>query len=103
MAGSTQPFRASATVTVSVAGAAAGASLPGGGDSLLVFNPNADIAFIAFGMGAVTADVTGIPIPPGGTRLLGITPYVNAVSAVISATGDGSGEVYFSRGEGSVY
>jgi hypothetical protein len=84
-------------------GASASVALPTGGDSVLVFNPGAAIAFVRFGNdGTVTASpATDFPIPPGASRLLGINPYVKWAAAIIDASG--AGEVYFSRGDGTVY
>lgn len=103
--GSTQPLKPAGTVMVACAGASANAALVGGGGSALVFNASADIAFVRFGTdGTVTANpATDTPIPPGGTRLLSIGPLAKWAAAAIDAGGTGTGDVYFTRGEGSTY
>lgn len=104
--GSTQPFHAAATAMAACAGEAVTVALaPASGDSVLVYNTSASIAFVRFcGGGAATVDpALDIPIPPGASRLLGISPLVTQAAVCVGATGTGTGNVYLSRGDGTVY
>jgi hypothetical protein len=98
--GSTQPFNAAGTVTLAGTTTSVSAGIPAG-DSVLVYNGAATVAFVAFGNGAATATAAaGVPIPPGGSRLLYIGPNVNFVAAILAS---GTGNVYVSYGSGTVY
>jgi len=97
--GSTMPFAASGTVTLAASTTSASGALPTG-DTVLVFNSTAGIAFVAFGSGAATATLAGTPVPPGGTRLLYIGPIANFGAAILSA---GTGSVFITAGTGTAY
>ena len=98
--GSTQPFVPAGTLTLAATTTTAAGSLPAG-DTVLVYNATAGIAFVAFGNGSATATVAaGVPVPPGASRLLFVGPVVNFAAAILSA---GSGNVYFTAGTGTAY
>ncbi len=94
-----EAFLHAGTVPVSASMVTANALLPGGGDTLLIYNTNNGIAFVALGSTATTA---GYLVPAGGSRLLKCGPVATQV-AVILATGSTSGPVYVSQGTGSNY
>jgi hypothetical protein len=74
----------------------------GEGDSVLVYNSTAAIAFVEFGGdNTVAASVlTSLPIPPGFSRMLGVGSVATYAAAMLST---GTGVVYFSRGKGHQY
>jgi hypothetical protein len=99
--GSTQPFRPAGTVSISASTTSANASLAGGGDSVLVYNAAASVAFIRFGADpSLLAANTDTPVPPGGRLLFGVNPLITYGAAALAG---GSGAVYFTRGDGSTY
>lgn len=99
--GSALPFRPSGTVAVSASASAASVALVGGGSSVLVFNGAGTVAFVRFGMdGVIAANATDLPVPPGQRVLVDAGPRVTYGSAVLAS---GTGSVYFTRGDGSVY
>lgn len=100
--GSTQPFRPAGTATLAASTTSAAVVLPGSGEAVLVYNASADIAFVAFGTtSAVLATVQDTPIPPGARMLIHAGGgFIRAAAAVLS---QGSGTVYFTQGEGTVY
>ena len=101
MAGSTQPFRVTETVTIAATSASQGAALPKQGGSALIYNAGADVAFVAFGTSdAVTATPASVPVPPGGSRLIGIGPLVSWAAAIAPSA---AGTVYITRGDGDAY
>ena len=99
MTGSTLPFHPSGTVTIAATTTTTSAALTPG-DTVLVYNASAAIAFVAFGNGAATATPAGYPIPPGGTRIVSIGPVVNYAAVILSA---GTGNVLFSSGTGTPF
>jgi len=99
--GASQPFRPTGTATLAAGTSPAATALQGGGDSVLVFNNAAAVAFIRFGTDAtVIATAADTPIPPGGRMLLGVNALVRTASAILAG---GAGSVFFTRGDGSVY
>lgn len=96
--GSTQPFVPSGTATLAATVASASVSLSQG-DTVLVFNSSAAIAFVAFGNGAATALVaSSTPVPAGAQMMLYVGPIANTGAAILSA---GTGSVYFTSGTGT--
>lgn len=95
--GSVQPFVASGTATISASTISASAPLSQG-DTALVFNASANVAFVTFGNGSAIATLGGTPVPPGGSLMLYVGPVVNFAAVLLSA---GSGNVYFSAGTGT--
>ena len=99
--GASLPFRPSGTTSIVASTAAAATNLAGGGSSILVFNSTGAVAFIRFGVASGTAATNGdTPIPAGGRMLLDGGPLVTHASAILAS---GTGTVYFTRGDGSVY
>jgi hypothetical protein len=98
--GSVQPLRISGTAVVAASTTSANTALAGAGDSVLVTNLAAAPAFVAFGTDAtVTAVPTSIAVPAGQRLLLSIGLCTWA-AAILSS---GTGNVSFSRGDGSAY
>jgi hypothetical protein len=98
--GSVQPLRVSGTAVVAASTTSANVQLAGAGDSVLVTNLAAAPAFVAFGTDAtVTAAQASIAVPAGQRLLLsiGLASWAAAVLA------SGTGNISFSRGDGSAY
>lgn len=99
--GSTQPFRPAGTVVVAAGTGSANTTLSVGGEAVLVFNASAAVAFVRFGTDlTVTATVSDMPVPAGGRMLIHAGEYASTAAVLLSS---GSGSVYFSRGNGTVY
>lgn len=99
--GASQPFRPASTTTINATTSAAGSALPEGGESVLIYNAAASIAFVRFGANATTtATVNDLPVPPNARMLVAVNRLVNTVSVLLH---NGAGLVYLSRGDGSVY
>jgi hypothetical protein len=99
--GSTQPFRPSVTATISASTTAAYASIVGHGEAVLVTNTTGAVAFIRFGTNnTVTATNTDMPVPANGRLLLHCGSVASTTSVILTS---GSGTVYVSRGDGTVY
>jgi hypothetical protein len=98
--GSTQPFRPAGTVTLAASTSAARATLPAHGEAVLVSNTASSTAFIRFGTdNTVTATNADTPLPAGTRTLL----HAGIASTVAVVLASGSGTVYVTRGEGTVY
>jgi hypothetical protein len=63
-----------------------------------VYNSTNVIVFIAFGTSAVTALVTGLPIPPGAVETFEVPGTFTHVAGITAA---GGGTVYFTEGVGN--
>jgi hypothetical protein len=100
--GSTQPFRASGTTQVSAGTASAKVALSGGGEAVLIYNAAAAVAFVRFGTNSsLQASPTDTPVPPGSRMLMHVGgPFVTTAAAILAS---GSGTVFFTRGDGTVY
>ena len=99
--GASLPFRPSGTASVAGSASAASTILPAGGSSVLVYNASGSVAFVAFGMAtSLAAKMSDTPVPPGSRMLVDAGRLVTYASAVLAS---GTGEVYFTRGDGSVY
>lgn len=99
--GATQPFRPSGTATLSASTTSANVTLPGAGETVLVYNAGAATAFFRFGTdNAVTASSADTPLPDGERMLVHAGSYAKTAAAVLAA---GTGVVYFTRGDGTVY
>lgn len=99
--GASLPFRPSGTTSVAASTAAAATMLASGGSSILVFNNSGAVAFVRFGMNTTPAASTGdTPVPAGARMLLDAGTLVTHASAVLAS---GTGSVFFTRGDGSIY
>ena len=100
--GSTQPFRPAGTMSIAAGTSSANAPMVGRGEAVLVFNTTSGTAFIRFGTDNTVAanTATDMPIPANARMLLHAGTFAATVAIVLSA---GSGIVYISRGDGTVY
>jgi len=100
--GSTQPFRPSGTAVLAAGIGSANVPLVGGGDAVLIYNSSAAVAYVRFGTApSVAANAADTPIPPGARMLMHLGgPFVTIAAALLAA---GSGTVFFTRGDGTVY
>jgi hypothetical protein len=98
--GSVSPFRPTGTVSVSVTAVSASVPLSGGGDTVVVTNTTASLAYIRFGSDlTVAASVSDMPILASSKLILSINSLISYAAAVSPS---GSGSVLFSRGDGSI-
>lgn len=64
-----------------------------------VYNNLDEVVFIKFGVGStLTAAVTDLPIGPKATEVFSINPATTYVAAISAS---GSGNVYFTEGQGA--
>ncbi len=96
--GTVQPFAATGkTIAVGASTTSATAALAAQGESLLVTNGTAALAFVQLGAGPAT--VADIPILPNAQRVLQAGQFAKSVAVVLAS---GSGNVYFTPGTGAV-
>jgi hypothetical protein len=100
--GSTQPFRSAGTAHLAAGTSSANVPLVGGGEAVLIYNSSSAVAYVRFGTDAtISASAADTPIPPGARMLMHLGgPFVTTAAAVLAA---GSGTVFFTRGDGTVY
>ena len=98
------PPSAPTPVAVAPAAASAATSVPGGGETLRVFNPTAGTVFLRVGTdNTVVAAATDYPIPAGADRLIdiGTALPVPLFVSIFQPTGGVAGTVFVMRGDGS--
>jgi hypothetical protein len=99
--GSTQPFRPAGTATLAASTTTTSITLVGGGTAVLVYNASAATAFFKLGASAgLTAAATDTPVPSGARMLVDGGPFVTVAAAVLSS---GTGNIYFTLGDGDTY
>jgi hypothetical protein len=99
--GSTQPFRPAGTASVAASGSSAAVHLAGGGHAVLVYNASGAAAFFRLGAATgLTASLTDTPVPPGARMLVDGGPFVSYAAVILSS---GTGNVYFTLGDGDTY
>jgi hypothetical protein len=97
--GSITPFRPTGTVSSSAGTTSASVHLAGGGDSVVVTNTTASLAYVRFGADpSVTASTADMPVLPNARVMLAVN-FVITYAAVVLASG--SGTVLLTRGDGS--
>jgi hypothetical protein len=97
--GSITPFRPTGTVSLSAGTSSAAVSLAGGGDSVVVTNTSASLAYVRFGADpSVSASSADMPVLANARVMLSVNSLVSYAAAVLAA---GSGSVLFTRGDGS--
>ena len=97
--GSIMPFRPTGTVSLAASTTSASASLAGGGDSIVVTNLAASLAYVRFGADpSVAATVADMPVLPNARVMLGVNSLIGYAAAVLTS---GSGTVLLTRGDGS--
>lgn len=97
--GSITPFRPTGTVLLSAGTSSAAVALVGGGDSVVVTNISASLAYVSFGADpSVSASTAGMPVMANSRVLLSVNSLITYVAVMLAA---GSGTVLFTRGDGS--
>jgi hypothetical protein len=97
--GSIMPFRPAGTVSWSSTQGTLNVALAGGGDSVVVTNLSASLAYVRFGSDAnVAATAADMPVLPNTCVMLGVNSLI-AYAAVMLVSG--AGTVLFTRGDGS--
>ncbi|HVB68267.1 MAG TPA: hypothetical protein VNE67_10485 [Acetobacteraceae bacterium] len=97
--GSTQPFRPAGTVSLAAGTGSASVALAGGGETVVVTNTTAALAFVRFGADpSVTASPADMPVLPGARVMLAANSLITYAAAVLAS---GSGSVLFTVGDGS--
>jgi len=97
--GTTSPFRPTGTVSLPAGTTSASIQLAGGGESVVVTNPTAALAYVRFGGDpSVTASSSDMPLLPTSRVVLSINSLVNYAAAMLTG---GSGNIFFTRGDGS--
>jgi hypothetical protein len=98
-AGATNSFQPTATVTLASGTSSSTILLAGGGETVLITNPTASLAYVGFGSDpTLQATVGDTPILPNSKILLQCGPLISYCAAIF---GSGSGLVMFTRGDGS--
>jgi hypothetical protein len=98
--GSISPFRPSGTVSLVSGTSSAAVQLAGGGETVLVTNTAASLAYIKFGGDlTVLATTADMPVLPASRVLLTVNPLIQTVACMLTS---GSGTVLFTRGDGSL-
>ena len=70
-----------------------------GARDLYIYNPNAGIAFVAYGTTSQTANTTtSFAVPPGAAMIIDMDVFATNVAVIMST---GSGTVYISVGTGT--
>jgi hypothetical protein len=97
--GSITPFRPTGTVSLSAGTSSGAILLAGGGDSVVVTNTTASLAYVRFGADpSVSAMIADMPVLPNSRVMLSVNGLVSHAAAVLAT---GSGVVLFTRGDGS--
>jgi hypothetical protein len=97
--GSINPFRPTGTVSLNAGIASATVQLTGGGDSVVVTNPTASLAYVRFGADpSVSASPVDMPVMANSKVMLAVNGLVGYAAAVFAT---GSGSILFTRGDGS--
>ena len=97
--GSTMPFRPTGTVSLAAGTTSTSVSLLGGGDSIVVTNLAASLAYVRFGADpSVAATLADMPVLPNARVMLGVNSLIGYAAAMVVS---GSGTVLMTRGDGS--
>ncbi len=97
--GSTQPFRPVGTVSLTAGATSSAVALAGGGETVVVTNTAATLAFVRFGADpSVAATIADMPVLPGARVMLAANSLITYAAALLTS---GTGLVLFTRGDGS--
>jgi hypothetical protein len=97
--GSTMPFRPTGTVSLAAGTTSTSVALLGGGDSIVVTNLAASLAYVRFGADpSVAATSADMPVLPNARVMLGVNSLIGYAAAMVVS---GSGTVLMTRGDGS--
>lgn len=98
--GSIKPFVPSSTATLIGTTNSSSVALGSGGDTVVVTNTAASIAFVRFGSDStIAASSTDMPVLPGNRVILALNPLISYAAAVLTS---GTGNILFTRGDGSI-
>ena len=96
--GSITPFRPTGTVSLTTDTESAMVQLIGGGDSVVVTNVSASLAYVRFGADpSVSASPADMPVMPNSRVMLSANFLIGYAAAVLAS---GSGSIFFTRGDG---
>ncbi|ABQ31492.1 MULTISPECIES: hypothetical protein [Acidiphilium] len=98
--GSVNPFNPAGTVAIAATSTSASTALPAKGDTVVVTNPTASLAFVRVGNGPQSASEGDMPVPAGTRARIFAGPYVNQIGAVMPG---GSGTIYATVGNGTEF
>ena len=99
--GSITPFRPTGTASLSASTSSAAVALAGGGESIVVTNTTASLAYIRFGADPrCRPQIADMPVMANSRVMLSANSLVTYGAAVL-ASGSGTGAVLFTRGDGS--
>src|ERR1700686_5295204 len=97
--GSITPFGPTGTASLSAGTSSATVALIGGGDSVVVTNTSASLAYVRFGADpSISAATADMPVMANSRMMLSVNSPVSHAAAVLAV---GSGAVLFTRGDGS--
>jgi hypothetical protein len=97
--GSITPFRPTGTVSLGASTSSSVVALAGGGDTIVVTNTAASLAYIRFGADpAVSATSADMPVLANSRAMLSANNLVGYAAGVLV---NGTGAVLFTRGDGS--
>ena len=97
--GSTSGFRPTGTAILNAGTLSGSVPLTGGGESIVVTNPTPYLGFVRFGADpTVSATSNDMPVLPTSRVLLAVNGLISNAAGVLV---NGSGSVYFTRGDGS--
>lgn len=99
--GSITPFRSTGTACLSAGVVSASVQLSGGGDTVVVTNPGASLAYVCFGADpSVSASASDMPVIANSQMMLSVNVLVRYAAAILAT---GSGTILFTRGDGSSF
>src|SRR5271165_765011 len=97
--GSITPFRPTGTVSLGAGTSSAAVPLAGGGDSVVVTNTSASLAYVRFGADpSIAASNADMPVLANSQKMLSVNSLVSYAAAMLAA---GNGTVLFTRGDGT--
>lgn len=97
--GSITPFRPTGTVSLNASTSSAAVRLAGGGETVVVTNTSAVLAYVRFGADpSVSASAADMPVMANAKVMLSVNSLVSHGAAILTS---GSGSILFTRGDGS--
>lgn len=97
--GSVTPFRPTGTASISSGTTSVSTQLVGGGDTVVVTNTTAALAYVKFGADpSVSASTGDMPVLPNTRVVLAVNSLIGYAAAILTS---GGGAMLFTRGDGS--
>lgn len=97
--GSASAFRPTGTVSITAGTTSNSVILSGGGETIVVTNTSAALAFVRFGADpSVTASSADMPVLPNARVVLSVNSFVTYGAVLL---GSGTGVVMLTRGDGA--